>query len=1238
MGADGLKVLQCNVMRSFHAHHEFVHHFVTHDFDVALVTEPYVGRKKEVKNVDGLHIHQFPSSGRVKSCVMVKNHLQSLGLAHHSSSNIVTVELKASPSPSPSPSSSASTSPSEASSSSPSIYLSSVYIEPDDDVSDTLTKLSSVALDHSHRHCIIGGDVNGRHTIWGSDRTDCRGAEVLDVLASANFFTCNLGRQHTFQTVTHGHVRTSLIDVTACSERLLSSVRSWRVNMEACPSSDHNAIDFIVNVNPVRSSSSPSPSPSTFLYNNRIADWKTVSDELQRQLAPLMNTTVTDYDDRQLDTVINRMTRVIQDSCHRTMKLKGSSRPYNPWWTPELEVMKKTVIHKHHRLHEVTKRRQPLNDIVSDLTAAKKEYAKAIATVSKAHFRSFCQAQGKEDVWSVTNRLLKDAPSRRPSSTVKLPSGFTTTAKETANEVLKHFYPDDADDMLAEQTLLRAKFSDVPDTDDDVSVTSAEVIECLAAMNPNKAPGYDHLTSDIVTAAVNVNVDFVTSLFNRCLEIGHFPKPWKTAVVRILPKPGKDDYSDVSSLRPIGLIPIFGKLFEKILIRRLTFATSAHWSQRQFGFREQTSTSDALHTLIDVITDAKSRKMQVAGISLDIKGAFDNAWWPLLMERLRQTKCPKNIFRTLLSYHQDRQVTYTVGDETVTKSTSKGCVQGSVCGPTFWNIIVDELLELQLPDGCHIQAFADDVMLIVTGKTSADVILSGNSALDIIFSWGRQSKLTFSPAKTQAIAFTHKLRPSSFTVNDDVIVTTHEIKLLGVIIDHNLNFISHTKYIITKASKVFNKLCMYVRPTWGIHPANVETIYRQVIEPMVCYAAGVWGDAVKRQSVRKRLRSFQRLFAIRAIRAFRTVSASAALALAQFKPLHLKIDELRKVDVVKRNATFDVLPDDLTLERKSRPLQLLHPADRQSITFHSSHTQEDADRHCSLTNIFTDGSKLEDGKTGAAFVIQHPNGRHEKRKLKLSSICTVFQAELLAIDQALQWIEKRASTDVTIFSDSQSSLTALQDRSNAHPLVVSSHRHLKTINDAGRTVTFVWVKAHVGIDGNEEADEAAKEAALSRQRMVYDLFPISYVKHHVKKSSLEAWEAEYGSAEQGSWTRSIFPSLKDIVTFRTSVDLSFEVTQFLTGHGYHRQYLHRFKLHPSPNCPCGLGEQTVQHLLDDCPRYGNERRNVSDVADRHGLDITRLHKYFNHERLRSHLIDFTITIVRSLKAFNESSS
>ena len=1054
------------------------------------------------------------------------------------------------------------------------------------------------------RHCIIGGDVNGRHTIWGSDRTDRRGAEVLDAFSSANFFTCNIDNHHTYQTITHGHMRTSLIDVTACSERLLNCIESWRVNMEACLSSDHNAIDFVITTDSAKSSPSPSPSSSTFLFNNRIADWTTVTDELQRHLGPLMTSTVTDYDDHQLDAVLIKMTRLIQEACHKTMKLKGSSRRYNPWWTSELEVMKKTVIRKHHQLHEATKRHHPVNDLVTELTAAKKNYAKAIATVSKAHFRTFCQAQGKEDVWSVTNRLLKDAPSRRPSSTVKLPAGFTTSSKGTAYEVLKYFYPDDTDDTLAEQAVLRAKFSDAPDTDDDDTVTSAEVLECLAAMNPNKAPGYDHLTSDIVTAAVNVNVDFVTSLFNRCLQLGHFPKPWKTAVVRILPKPGKDDYSDVASLRPIGLIPILGKLFEKILIRRLTFATSARWSQRQFGFREQTSTSDALHTMIDVITEAKAKKMQVAGISLDIKGAFDNAWWPLLMERLRQTKCPKNIFRTLISYHQDRQVKFTVGDDTVIKSTSKGCVQGSVCGPTFWNIIIDELLDTQLPDGCHIQAFADDVMLIVTGKTSAEVIASGNSALDIIFSWGRQSKLTFSPAKTQAIAFTHKLRPSSFTVNDDVIVTTHEIKLLGVIIDHNLNFISHTKYIISKASNIFNKLCMFVRPTWGIHPANVETIYHQVIEPMVCYAAGVWGDAAKRQSVRKRLRSFQRSFAIRAIRAFRTVSANAALALAQFKPLHLKIDELRKVDQVKRTATFSALPDDLTLERKSRPLQLLHPAKRQSITFHSSLTQEDADRHLSLTNIFTDGSKLDDGKTGAAFVIQHPNGRHEKRKLKLSSVCTVFQAELLAIDQSLQWIAKRASTDVTIFSDSQSSLTALQDRSNAHPLVVSSHRHLKNINDAGRTVTFVWVKAHVGIDGNEEADEAAKEAALSRQRMTYDQFPISYVKHHVKTSSLEAWEEEYGSAEQGSWTRSIFPSLKDIVTFRSSVDLTFELTQFLTGHGYHRHYLHRFKLHPSPYCPCGLGEQTVQHLLDDCPRYGSERQNVIDICRLQRLDTS----------------------------------
>ena len=84
----------------------------------------------------------------------------------------------------------------------------------------------------------------------------------------------------------------------------------------------------------------------------------------------------------------------------------------------------------------------------------------------------------------------------------------------------------------------------------------------------------------------------------------------------------------------------------------------------------------------------------------------------------------------------------------------KGCLQGSVCGPTFWNLILDELLETPLPDGCHIQAFANDVVLLVRAKDAQEIEHKTYDALKFIFDCGQSVKLSFSPEKTQAIYFT----------------------------------------------------------------------------------------------------------------------------------------------------------------------------------------------------------------------------------------------------------------------------------------------------------------------------------------------------------------------------------------------------------------------------------------------------------------------------------------------------
>lgn len=255
------------------------------------------------------------------------------------------------------------------------------------------------------------------------------------------------------------------------------------------------------------------------------------------------------------------------------------------------------------------------------------------------------------------------------------------------------------------------------------------------------------------------------------------------------------------------------------------------------------------------------------------------------------------------------------------------------------------------------------------------------------------------------------------------------IKLLGVVIDEYLMFTNHVRYAIAKTQRIFKNLCKYVRPTWGIHAENVVVIYRQVVEPMITYAAGVWGSATNYYYIRRLLRSFQRSFAIKAIRAFHTVSATSALALSGFAPLHLKVAEASKIYEVKRTGSLNKIPTEVTLQKSIRPHRLLHPGQRQTIDYSMVNQQAQIDSSTTddTTQIFTDGSKLETDECGSAFVVFQPNGIQYKQRLKLHNVCTVFQAEAFAIDSALAWSQMHLAThNLHILSDSQSCLQAIK--------------------------------------------------------------------------------------------------------------------------------------------------------------------------------------------------------------------
>ncbi|GBP92806.1 Retrovirus-related Pol polyprotein from type-1 retrotransposable element R1 [Eumeta japonica] len=148
----------------------------------------------------------------------------------------------------------------------------------------------------------------------------------------------------------------------------------------------------------------------------------------------------------------------------------------------------------------------------------------------------------------------------------------------------------------------------------------------------------------------------------------------------------------------------------------------------------------------------------------------------------------------VMGYLRDREVVVRYAGGESRRMTSKGCIQGSIAGPTFWNLVLDSLLR-ELGDlGVYVQAFADDVVLMFSGQSASALEAETNRALAHVRDWGDRNKLRFAPSKTNAMVLTRKLKfdvPVIRMGNTNALVD--EIRLLGLTIDKGLTFIPVAK-------------------------------------------------------------------------------------------------------------------------------------------------------------------------------------------------------------------------------------------------------------------------------------------------------------------------------------------------------------------------------------------------------------------------------------------------------------
>ncbi|GBM92596.1 hypothetical protein AVEN_106216-1 [Araneus ventricosus] len=129
--------------------------------------------------------------------------------------------------------------------------------------------------------------------------------------------------------------------------------------------------------------------------------------------------------------------------------------------------------------------------------------------------------------------------------------------------------------------------------------------------------------------------------------------------------------------------------------------------------------------------------------------------------------------------------------------------------------------------------------------------------------------------------------------------------------------------------------------------------------------------------------------------------------------------------------------------------------------------------------IFTDGSKM-DGRVGCAFVVFCNKTELDYSKFRLNDSSTVFMAEEIAIQQAVQYVKANGLGQVNIISDSWSALMALSAVEEARDI-------MNNIKEYKGKITLTWIdldRAHMGNFGNERADQLAKEATLISDEII----------------------------------------------------------------------------------------------------------------------------------------------------------
>ena len=775
--------------------------------------------------------------------------------------------------------------------------------------------------------------------------------------------------------------------------------------------------------------------------------------------------------------------------------------------------------------------------------------------------------------------------------------------------------------------------------------TLHELSEATSRLSSSTACGPDGIAYPLLRHLPQISKELLLQIFNRSWLTQTFPSPWKPSVIIPIHKAGKPRTSP-ASYRPISLTSCISKLFERLILARLTFflESSNLLSTCQAGFRPGRSTLDQILLLSQSIWDGFQLKPPHRTIlaSIDFSKAFDSVWHPALFHKLQAIGLPPCFIRWTRSFLADRRAKVRFeGAQSRSFRIRRGVPQGSVLGPALFILFVNDIPQA-LPPGTKASLYADDLALWSSSPSLPQANTVTQSALSKLEEWSAYWRLPLNPTKCESSLFTTdthqaQLQPS-LVLQGTPLQFNPCPKFLGVTFNRTLSFGDHIHSLKAKFFPRLKALRSIASATWGPSKESLTILYKAFVRPVLSYASPGWYPFLC-DTNSSNLEVLHRA----ACRAITGCLSSTPIPLLQLEallpPLSVTLSH-QALSFYERALRLPPAFPIGSLASTSVKKRLKHPSWRSfclshglpppsapreplvhcppfapwfppnfEVTAHipncsrsdpSDRRQASAESHLDSlppvdVYIWTDGSVPTNFGPGGAGIYALCTKCSSTISLSYSSgpVSSSFTAEISALRHGLEWCKLHHTTchfsSALFLTDSQSALTLLSTSpSLLLPKPIWDVWNLVSSLSLSIEISFQWIPGHSSLPGNEKADSLARTgASLPTEQVPCALGPLTASLRH---SLFSHWRRSIKNDYLHCQIPSISP--EELVLPR-SVRCALSR---LRCHGHSlllSSYLFRIGRAETPSCSaCGHSPQDLPHLLLDCPESERLRRAI----------------------------------------------